>query len=237
MSNAKPALAKSCLVSLKNISKRFVDVGTAVNVLDGLDFNVYRNEFIAICGASGVGKSTLLHIVGMLDTPNSGKVYFNDEDVTGFSDRKLSAIRNGEIGFVFQFHHLLPDFTAWENVLMPLKIAGHHTEREIAYGKELIELMGLENRKNHLPAELSGGERQRMALARALIFRPQLLLADEPSGNLDEKNKESLHHLLTDVHERLGVTIILVTHDNSLSDLAQKQYLMRDGKIFLERDG
>ena len=231
----KAEMSETSLISLRKVSKSFKDVGTCVEVLKNLDLEVCQREFVAIRGASGVGKSTLLHIMGLLDTPTSGQVFFNGEDVTGFSDKKFSAIRNREIGFVFQFHHLLPDFTAWENVLMPRKIAGGVGPRDESYGRELISLVRMEHRLRHLPSELSGGERQRLALARALMHQPKLLLADEPSGNLDEENKKSLHQLINDVHQSLGITVVLVTHDSSLSSLAGKQYILHEGKLTLDK--
>ena len=229
------AMTINSLISLRKVSKSFEDVGTRVEVLKSLDLEVFQKEFVAIRGASGVGKSTLLHIMGLLDTPTSGRVFFNGEDVTGFSDKKFSTIRNREIGFVFQFHHLLPDFTAWENVLMPVRIGGAISPQDESYGRKLVSLVGMEHRLRHLPSELSGGERQRLALARALIQRPRLLLADEPSGNLDEENTRSLHQLLSDVHHNLGVTVILVTHDSMLSSLAGREYILHEGKVTLDR--
>jgi len=172
-----------------------------------------------------------LHLMGLLDTPTRGELHFKGKNIARHSDKKLSGIRNREIGFVFQFHHLLPDFTAWENIAMPLRIGNEWTKQGQEYGRELISFIGLEERLEHLPSELSGGERQRLALARALIYKPTLLLADEPSGNLDEKNTESLHQLLNDVHKKMGVTIVLVTHDEKLAQLANKQYLMLDGGL------
>jgi lipoprotein-releasing system ATP-binding protein len=228
-------MEQTSLISLKKVDKSFKDVGSRVEVLKGLDINVMQKEFIAIRGASGVGKSTLLHIMGLLDTATSGKVFFDNTEVTDFSDAKLSAVRNRDIGFVFQFHHLLPDFTAWENILMPRRIAGVVGEQDKAYARDLVRSIHIQHRLQHLPAELSGGERQRLALARALVHKPKILLADEPSGNLDEDNKKRLHHLLRDIHEQLGITIVVVTHDPALSSLAEKQYLLHDGKVSLEK--
>jgi lipoprotein-releasing system ATP-binding protein len=222
------------IIRLSQVYKTFKDVGTKVVVLKDLEMVVQENEFIAIRGVSGIGKSTLLHIMGLLDTPTSGQIYFGGEEVTSFSDKELSTVRNREIGFVFQFHHLLPDFTAWENVLMPLRIAGRLQSKDKEYGQELLSMVKMEHRLQHLPSELSGGERQRLALARALVHRPRILLADEPSGNLDEENKKILHKLLKDIHDKLGVTIVLVTHDTSLSDLAGKKYILHDGRITLD---
>jgi len=225
---------KQKLLSLVDISKSFQDAGDRIDVLKSLNLDVLESDFIAIKGASGIGKSTLLHIMGLLDTPSSGRVKFAGEDVGNLSDAKMSRIRNNEIGFAFQFHHLLPDFTAWENVMMPGRIAGLKKHQNEPYCRELMEMVKMDHRLKHLPSELSGGERQRVALARALVQKPRLLLADEPSGNLDEENKKILNTLLADVHSNINVTIVLVTHDISLSETAEKQFLMRDGIISQE---
>ncbi|HLP39862.1 MAG TPA: ABC transporter ATP-binding protein [Fibrobacteria bacterium] len=219
------------LVSLHGISKVFEETGTRIELFRDLDFAIAPGDFISIMGASGVGKSTLLHILGLLDHPTSGRVRFRGKDVSGISDRALSGIRGKEIGFVFQFHHLLPDLTVKENVLMPARIAGGLRRADEEHALELIRLVGMDHRLRHLPNELSGGERQRVALARALINRPGLLLCDEPSGNLDAKNSGLLHAQLIDLNRRLDVAILVVTHDRGLAGLAGRNYVMEGGGL------
>jgi lipoprotein-releasing system ATP-binding protein len=223
------------LVALEKVSKAFEETGTRIELFRDLDFAIAPGDFTAIMGASGVGKSTLLHILGLLDHPTSGTVRFRGQDISGLRDRALSAIRGREIGFVFQFHHLLPDLTVLENVALPARIAGGLRRADEEHALELIRLVGMDHRLRHLPNELSGGERQRVALARALINRPGLLLCDEPSGNLDSGNSEQLHALLRDLNSRLGVAILVVTHDRGLAGLASRQYMMQGGGLSLER--
>jgi lipoprotein-releasing system ATP-binding protein len=223
------------LLAVDQVQKVFVETGTRIELFRDLDFAIRTGDFVAIKGASGVGKSTLLHILGLLDKPTAGRVLFKGEDTNGFSDRKLSAVRNHEIGFVFQFHHLLPDLTVRENVLMPARIDGRTGRAEEERALELIRMVGMDHRLKHLPAELSGGERQRIALARALINRPGILLCDEPSGNLDVKNSEHLHALLQDLNRRLSVAILVVTHDLDLAGLASHVYMLENGALRMER--
>jgi lipoprotein-releasing system ATP-binding protein len=229
------ATAGTPLISVEKIQKVFIETGTRIELFRDLDFTIASGDFVAIKGASGVGKSTLLHILGMLDHPTSGRVLFKGKDTGGLSDKGLSAIRNGELGFVFQFHHLLPDLTVKENVLMPKRIAGGLRRADEDRALELIRMVGMDHRLKHLPAELSGGERQRIALARALINNPGILLCDEPSGNLDVKNSENLHELLLDLNKRLSVAILVVTHDLNLAALARRVYMMEDGLLKVER--
>ncbi len=229
------ANAGDALISVEKISKVFIETGTRIELFRELDFTIASGDFVAVKGASGVGKSSLLHILGMLDHPTTGRVLFKGKDTGGLSDKNLSAIRNGEIGFVFQFHHLLPDLTVRENVLMPKRIAGGLRRAVEERALELIGLVGMDHRLKHLPAELSGGERQRIALARALINNPGILLCDEPSGNLDVKNSEHLHALLLDLNNRLSVAILVVTHDLSLAALAKRVYMMEGGGLSVER--
>ena len=229
------ANAGDALISVERISKVFIETGTRIELFRDLDFTIASGDFVAIKGASGVGKSSLLHILGMLDHPTTGRVLFKGKDTSGLSDKSLSAIRNGEIGFVFQFHHLLPDLTVKENVLMPKRIAGGLRRADEERALELIRMVGMDHRLKHLPAELSGGERQRIALARALINNPGILLCDEPSGNLDVKNSEHLHALLLDLNNRLSVAILVVTHDLSLAALAKRVYMMEGGGLKVER--
>lgn len=182
-------------------------------------------------GASGAGKSTLLHIVGTLDTPDAGRVQINGTDVRKLGEKKLSAFRNRNIGFIFQFHHLLPEFTALENVCIPAFIAGRQPGEATQSAKRLLGLLGLEARATHKPAELSGGEQQRVAVARALINKPALVLADEPSGNLDSKNSRELHQLFFDLRKELDQTFVIVTHNEELAGMADRKLVMQDGKI------
>ena len=222
------------LLTVKGVQKIFAETGTRIELFTDLNFSISRGDFIAIMGASGVGKSTLLHILGLLDRPSVGKVFFKGEDTTSLSDKRISDIRNNEIGFVFQFHHLLPDLTVKENVLMPSRIAGRLRKADQERALDLIRMVGMDHRLNHLPNELSGGERQRIALARALINDPGILLCDEPSGNLDAKNSDLLHAQLQDLNQRLSVAILVVTHDIALAGLAQKTYRMENGQLNLQ---
>jgi len=202
-----------------------------LQILKGVDLEVNKGEIITIVGPSGAGKSTLLHIIGTLDKPEAGRVEINGVAVNSLSLKKLSAFRNEHIGFIFQFHHLLPEFTALENICIPAFIAGR-TKKEAAHkAEELLELLGLSHRGNHKPNELSGGEQQRVAVARALINNPAVILADEPSGNLDSNNAESLHSLFVDLRDRLNQTLIIVTHNESLANMANRKIEMKDGLI------
>lgn len=200
-------------------------------ILKGVDFHVQRGEIVSVVGASGAGKSTLLHLVGTLDRPDQGEIRINGTDVGGLSSRRLSVFRNEHIGFIFQFHHLLPEFTALENVCIPAFI--RKTDRRAAERKaiELLELLGMDHRKGHKPSELSGGEQQRIAVARALINEPSIVLADEPSGNLDSENAKALHALFMELRERLGQTFVVVTHNEELARLSDRTVVMKDGRI------
>src|SRR3546814_922556 len=200
-------------------------------ILKGIDLEVQKGEVISVTGASGAGKSTLLHIVGTLDKPDAGTVNINGMDVSRMSEKKLSAFRNQHIGFVFQFHHLLPEFTALENVCMPALIAGQSMTDAEKHGLRLLAMLGLDGRTEHKPSELSGGEQQRVAVARALVNNPALVLTDEPSGNLDSKNSGELHQLFFDLRDELGQTFVIVTHKAELAGMADRQLLMADGNI------
>ncbi|HUH32525.1 MAG TPA: ABC transporter ATP-binding protein [Daejeonella sp.] len=202
-----------------------------LQILKGVDLEVNKGEIITIVGPSGAGKSTLLHIIGTLDKPENGHVEINGIAVNSLSLQKLSAFRNKEIGFIFQFHHLLPEFTALENICIPAFIAGKGKKEAGIKAAELLELLGLSHRINHKPNELSGGEQQRVAVARALINSPSIILADEPSGNLDSNNAESLHRLFVDLRDRLNQTLIIVTHNESLANMANRKVEMKDGLI------
>jgi lipoprotein-releasing system ATP-binding protein len=202
-----------------------------LQVLKNIDLEVAKGEIVAIVGASGAGKSTLLHILGTLDSPDSGRVYIHDKDVFGQSSKNLAAFRNKSIGFVFQFHNLLPEFTALENVMIPGLIAGKDEKSAKARAEQLLNMLGLDHRKEHKPSELSGGEQQRTAVARALINSPDLILADEPSGNLDSKNAVELHNLFFQLRKDLNQTFVIVTHNSDLSRMADRRLEIRDGQI------
>lgn len=205
-----------------------------LKVLKGIDLEVSKGEVVAIVGASGAGKSTLLHILGTLDVPDKGKVFIHDKDVFGQSSKDLAAFRNKSIGFVFQFHNLLPEFSSLENVMIPALIANHTHESEIRKrATSLLEMLGLRDRMEHKPSELSGGEQQRTAIARALINSPDLILADEPSGNLDSKNALELHKLFFQLRKDLNQTFIIVTHNEELSKMADRRVEIKDGIINL----
>lgn len=205
--------------------------GTTLHILNALDLEVARGEMVAIVGASGAGKSTLLHILGALDRPTAGEVELDGERLVGLGDETLAVVRNRKVGFVFQFHHLLREFSALENVMMPLRVAGWTEARARDRGKELLGLVGLGARMTHRPGELSGGEQQRTAVARALAVSPQVLLADEPSGNLDHANGERLHDLLAHVSAELSIAMVIVTHNRSLAARAHRLLLMEDGRL------
>lgn len=215
------------IIQAKNIEKSF---GT-LKVLKGIDFSAGKGEVVSIMGASGAGKSTLLQILGTLSTPDSGSLIINGTDVLHLSSRELSDFRNRSIGFVFQFHHLLPEFTAAENVMIPALIAGKGDREARREALTLLELMGLKDRVTHKPSELSGGEQQRVAIARALINRPAVLFADEPSGNLDTRTKEEIHGLFFSLRDELGQSIVIVTHDPELASMCDRSLYMRDGQF------
>ncbi len=215
------------MIIADHIKKSF---GTLV-VLKDICFQADAAEVVSIVGASGAGKSTLLHIIGTLSKPDSGRVIIDGTDVLSLSDKELARFRNTRIGFVFQAHHLLPEFTAIENVMIPALIAGKSRKVATSEAMELLCQLGLGERINHKPSELSGGEQQRVAIARALVNRPAVLFADEPSGNLDSKNKGELHRLFFDLRDRYGITIVIVTHDKELAALSDRTLEMKDGEF------
>ncbi|WP_417012486.1 ABC transporter ATP-binding protein [Alistipes sp.] len=215
------------MIRAEGLRKRY---GT-VEVLRGVSIEVARGEVVSIVGASGAGKTTLLQIMGSLTRPDEGCVTIDGVDLFALQDRELSRFRNRHIGFVFQFHHLLPEFTAFENVCLPGLIGGRDRREVEARATELLGLMGLSARRNHKPAALSGGEQQRAAIARALVNAPSVLLADEPSGNLDTRNREEIHRLFFDLRERLGQTVVIVTHDEGLASRADRTITMSDGRV------
>ena len=202
-----------------------------LKVLKNIDLHVGKGEIVAIVGASGAGKSTLLHILGTLDNPDAGKVVIHNQDVFSQTSRNLAAFRNQSIGFVFQFHNLLPEFSALENVLIPGLIGGKDTTEVTRRAETLLDMLGLDDRKDHKPSELSGGEQQRTAVARALINSPDLILADEPSGNLDSKNAVELHNLFFQLRKDLNQTFIIVTHNSELAQMADRRLEIRDGMM------
>jgi lipoprotein-releasing system ATP-binding protein len=205
--------------------------GGLIHVLDGVDLGVRRGEMVAIVGASGAGKSTLLHVLGALDRPTRGSVLLDGEPLHGRPDDQLAAIRNRKIGFVFQFHHLLREFSALENVMMPLRIAGIDLRQARSRAEELLARVGLSGRMSHRPGELSGGEQQRTAVARALAIDPAVLLADEPSGNLDHTNSERLHELFSQLASDLEIAMVVVTHNRALASRADRALLLEDGRL------
>ena len=215
------------MIEAKEINKRY----GKLQVLRDVSLSVERGEVVSIVGASGAGKTTLLNIIGTLDRPDSGSVLYGGEDITRLSEKALAAFRNRNIGFVFQFHQLLPEFTMVENVALPALIAGESRSRAMSRAAELLEMMRLADRLDHKPSQLSGGERQRVAVARALINNPQVVLADEPSGSLDTANKQELHRLFFTLRDQLQQTFIIVTHDESLARQADRTIRMSDGAI------
>lgn len=215
------------MIRTKEIRKSF---GT-LEVLKGIDLLVERGEVVSIVGPSGAGKTTLLQILGTLSRPSSGEIEIDGEAVHALSDRQLSRFRNTKIGFVFQFHHLLPEFTALENVCIPGYIGGRDRREVEKRAAELLEMLGMEHRSSHKPAEMSGGEQQRVAIARALVNSPAVLLADEPSGNLDTKNREEIHRLFFTLRDTLGQTVVIVTHDGQLAAMSDRKIEMVDGQI------
>jgi lipoprotein-releasing system ATP-binding protein len=221
------------LLRAEGVKKSFFKAKTEIPVVRGVDFSIAVGETVAITGASGVGKSTLLHILGTLETPSAGKVYYGPQkqDLFKLSEKGLSQFRNRALGFVFQFHYLLPEFTALENVMMPALIAGHARAAVERQAKELLQFVGLAHRLTHRPSELSGGEQQRVSIARAVILRPKLLLADEPTGNLDSVNRGVVMDLLAKLNEATGISILLVTHDLELTKKMQRIVSMKDGLI------
>ena len=215
------------MIDIKDIKKSF----GSLQVLRGVNLHIDKGEVISIVGPSGAGKTTLLQLIGALDRPTSGSICFNGTELATMSDKQLATFRNRQIGFVFQFHQLLPEFTALENIIIPALIAGRSRSEAEKEAMELLGIMGLQERAGHKPAELSGGENQRVAVARALINKPALILADEPSGSLDSKNKEELHKLFFELRARYGQTFLIVTHDEELARTTDRTIRMVDGMV------
>jgi lipoprotein-releasing system ATP-binding protein len=222
----------SNLLQVRELHKSFTEVGEEIHVLRGLDLELAEGERLAIVGESGVGKSTLLHILGTLDRPSSGQVIYRGSDLSSLSEDALSEIRNREIGFIFQFHYLLPDFNALENVMLPALIRGWEWGRARTEAGRLLEMVGLQNRMTHRPGKLSGGEQQRVAVARSVILEPKLLLADEPTGDLDPSTGEEIQNLLFRLNEERRVAFVVATHNRRFAARVGNQFELREGRLF-----
>jgi lipoprotein-releasing system ATP-binding protein len=228
---APPEAAPAEFVAVRGLCKSFRSGGAVVRVLQDLELDLQPGETIAVIGASGIGKSTLLHILGALDRPDAGQVRFKGESVFGWPDLQLARFRNRSIGFVFQFHHLLPEFSALENTMMPALIHGWSRERSARAAREVLVRVGLQERLDYRVGKLSGGEQQRVALARALVLRPPLLLADEPTGNLDRKNGEQVHRLLLELNREFGMALVVVTHNLELAACLSRRVTLVEGRL------
>ena len=215
------------MIKVSSVTKSF----GSLQVLKGVDLEIQQGEIVSIVGASGAGKTTLLQLIGTLDNPDSGNINFLDTNVNALSKKELARFRNKNIGFVFQFHHLLPEFTALENVCIPGYLSNTPKKEVEERATELLEMLGLKDRINHKPSELSGGEQQRVSVARALINNPSVILADEPSGNLDSQNAEELHNLFFSLRDKFNQTFVIVTHNNILSNMSDRKLVMKDGVI------
>lgn len=225
------------LVTIEDLKKSFQHMGRTLDVLKGIDLTIYAGQILAIVGQSGAGKSTLLHCIGTLDLPSSGRIRLGKEELTTMSGSRLAAVRNRDIGFVFQFHHLLPEFTALENIMVPGLIQGRPRREMEKRAQSLLEEVGLTSRASHRPGELSGGEQQRVAVARALALDPKLVLADEPTGNLDSATSDAIHQLFFQINREHGTTIIVVTHNPAFAERMPRVVRMRDGRVELDDVG
>jgi lipoprotein-releasing system ATP-binding protein len=219
------------LVDIQDLKKSFQHMGRTLDVLKGIDLQIHAGQILAIVGQSGAGKSTLLHCMGTLDLPSSGRIRLGGEELTTMSGSRLAAVRNRDIGFVFQFHHLLPEFTALENIMVPGLIQGRPRREMEKRAQSLLEEVGLSNRASHRPGELSGGEQQRIAVARALALDPKLVLADEPTGNLDSSTSDAIHELFFQINREHGTTIVVVTHNPAFAERMPRVVRMRDGRV------
>jgi len=224
-------VTKKTLFELKNVWKTYGHGDSITHALQGIDLNIYGGDYVALFGPSGSGKSTLMHVMGCLDTPTKGRVLFEGDDVSKLSDDELALVRRNKIGFVFQAYNLIPGLTALENVSLPMRLAGKYVEEAEANAKKLLEMVGLEDRIDHNPNELSGGQQQRVAIARALVNNPDVIMADEPTGNLDTKTGDEIVDMLHDLQKNHGKTIIVVTHDPGIAKKVNRQILIKDGKI------
>jgi lipoprotein-releasing system ATP-binding protein len=219
------------LIMVRRLCKSFTNGGASIDVLKNVDFDLAAGETLAIVGASGIGKSTLLHILGTLDRPDSGTLLFRGEDVFSYDDPKLAQFRNKSVGFVFQFHHLLPEFSAVENAMMPALIKGTSRPKAIQAAEDILVRVGLKDRLHYRVGKLSGGEQQRVALARALLLKPAILLADEPTGNLDKSNSEDIHSLLMELNREFSMTLVVVTHNAELASFMSRRVTIAEGKL------
>jgi len=222
------------LVKVKNIKKSFQKDGVRLDVLKGIELEIKQGDFITIMGPSGAGKSTFLHILGKLDHPTEGQIWFRDTEITTFSPEEESRFRNEDVGFIFQFYHLLQDFDVLENIMMPLRIKGVPLHEARATAEESLEVMGLGPRKRHKPGELSGGEQQRVAIARAIVKKPPFLLADEPTGNLDSKSGAEIINILKQLHAEQKMTMVMITHDRNIAENCQRIIFLKDGVVVEE---
>jgi lipoprotein-releasing system ATP-binding protein len=225
------------LVVVRELHKSFEHMGRTLHVLKGIELTIYAGQILSIVGPSGAGKSTLLHCIGTLDLPTTGSIQFGGEELTTMSTSRLAAVRNRDIGFVFQFHHLLPEFTALENVMLPGLISGRPRKEMAERASALLDGVGLKDRATHRPGELSGGEQQRVAVARALALGPRLVLADEPTGNLDSATSEAIHELFFKINEDFGTTIVVVTHNPSFAESMPRVVRMKDGRVDIDDKG
>jgi lipoprotein-releasing system ATP-binding protein len=229
-----PVLSKKRFIEVQNLSRSFQNTGAPIEILKDVNLSLDEGDTLAIVGASGIGKSTFLHILGTLDRPDKGKLYFQGEDVLLFDNSRLARFRNKSVGFMFQFHHLLPEFSALENASMPALIHGFPQEKALKAAETILVRVGLQDRLHHRVGKLSGGEQQRVALARALVMRPRILLADEPTGNLDTRNSDQVHMLLLELNQEFSMTMVVVTHNMQLAAFMSRCVTIADGQ-FVEK--